>query len=187
MPGSLRTPSCAMPDLWLPTAQPSTCSRAQWFPSDGSRELTWPRAAPAGRASALAPATPWGGSSWVLVSPHSAWDVGTRDVLRHHPSHGRLCQPCAPGHGHACGLPPLPEEQAASPFGGWGCSASPGITSRLHGSIPPPCSARGVARGAWVPHAPAVLPSPSQSLAPWGEGRPVPQYPSPEGLALSRR
>lgn len=56
--------------------------------------------------------------------------VGRGDVLRHHPSQGRLCQPCAPGHGRACGLPPLPGQQAAAPFGGWGCSASPGITRR---------------------------------------------------------
>lgn len=30
--------------------------------------------------------------------------VGCGDGLRHHPSHHTLCQPCAPGHGHACSL-----------------------------------------------------------------------------------
>lgn len=51
----------------------------------------------------------------MLVSPHPAWDVGTEDVLRHHPSHGKPCQPCAPGHNRACGLPPLPGAAGSIP------------------------------------------------------------------------
>lgn len=87
-------------------------------------------------------------------------------------------QPCLWSASTAWGSRQLP------PFRGWGCSASPSIRHRLHGSIPPPCSACSDACSACVPHPPSVLPSLSRSLALWGEGTPCASEPQPGGTWL---
>lgn len=108
--------SCVNPKLQLLTAQPSTCSRAWWFPMGSSGELwqslTWPQA-----RSAISPATLRGDSSWVLVLPQ-------REASRC----GRLCQPCAWAR-HLPRPGPLPhgERDALCPSApAWGDLVYPG-------------------------------------------------------------
>lgn len=88
--------SCVIPKLQLLRTQPSTCSRAWWFPWGSSGELwqslTWPQA-----GSAISPAALRGDSLWVLVFPQ-------REVSQC----GRLCQPCAWAQ-HPPRLGPLPQ------------------------------------------------------------------------------